>query len=113
MGGGFRKGTCPLKLKKMAYIHRNGKRIVACSACAIAQNQRTRECRLRQADGCTVSSMELGGEKEKKKKEDFLYSETKLCQKSSFRNAHSNFDFLIITKNLGGLAAMKEAHRCV
>ena len=40
-GGGFGKGTCPLKLKKMVHMHRNGKRIVACSACTVAQNQRT------------------------------------------------------------------------
>ena len=33
---------CPLKLKKMAHVHRNGKRKVACSACTVAQNQRTR-----------------------------------------------------------------------
>ena len=41
-GGGFGSGACPLKLKKMEHIHRNGKRIVACSVCAVGQNQRMR-----------------------------------------------------------------------
>ena len=41
-GGGFGRGACPLKLKKMAHTHRSGRRIVVSSACAVAQNQRTR-----------------------------------------------------------------------
>ena len=40
-GGGFWRWACPLKLKKMAHMHRHGKRIVACSACAVAKK---REC---------------------------------------------------------------------
>ena len=36
----FGSGACPLKLKKMEHIHRNGKRIVACSVCAVGQNHR-------------------------------------------------------------------------
>ena len=39
-GGGFGRGVCPLKLKKMAHMHRGGKRIVACSA----KSQNAREC---------------------------------------------------------------------
>ena len=42
------------------------------------------------------------GKKEKKKKLDFRYSE----KNKPFRNSYSNLDFLIITTNLGGLAAM-------
>ena len=36
-------------------------------------------------------------------KMDFHYSE----KNEPFGNSYSNFDFLIITKNLGGLAAME------
>ena len=66
-GGGFGRGACPLKLKKMAHMHRNGKRIVACSM----QNQKKQhECRLRQAD--ILSSTEQGGLKKKKKSRIFI-----------------------------------------
>ena len=40
-GGEFERGACPLKLKKMAHMRRDGKRIVARSM----QNQKTQhEC---------------------------------------------------------------------
>ena len=71
---------CPLKLKKMADMHRDGKRIVACSACAVAQNQRTRmnvDCGRRTY--CVIYGTQERNKREKKKKKkkkkDFHYSE--------------------------------------
>ena len=64
-----------------------------------------RECWLRQAD---VPRLRNLGEKEKERKK--LKEKKRIFiiwkQNSSFGNLHSNFDFLIITKNSGGLAAM-------
>ena len=57
------------------------------------------------AGGHTVPSTEHGKKerrRKKKKKLDFHYSE----KNEPFGNLYSNFDFLIITKNSGGLAAM-------
>ena len=45
--------------------------------------------------------------KEEKKELDFHYSEIK---NQLFGNVYSTFDFLIITKNSGGLAAMSLTH---
>ena len=80
-GVGFWRWACPLKLKKMA--HRNWKRIVACSACDVAQNKRTCtnvDCSRRTY--CVVYVTRGGKKKERKEKDkkevDFHYSETKL-----------------------------------
>ena len=106
-GGGFGRGACPLKLKKMAHMHRNGKQIVACSACAVAQNQRMRvnvDCG--RWTYCVVYGTR-GGKKEKKKSWIFIIQK----QNHLFGNSYSNFDFLIITNNSGRLAAMsKQQH---
>ena len=59
-------------------------------------NQRTRA----NVDGSRRSYCHLRNTGKPPKQSDFYYS------KSSFGNLYSNFDFLIITKNLGGLAAM-------
>ena len=86
-GGGFGRGACPLKLKKMAHMYRNGKRMVACSACAVAQIR----------ERADVLCLRNSGEKEKKegkKKKKSIFIIWK--QNSSFGNSHSNFDFLII-----------------
>ena len=80
-----------LQAEKMAHMHRNGKRIVACSA--KSENQRM----LIAAGGHTVPSMEH------RENFGFLLFGTK---NEPFGNSFSNFDFLIITKNSGGLAAM-------
>ena len=99
-GGGFGSGACPLKLKKMAHMHRDRKRIVACSACAVAQNQRTHV----NVDCGRQTYCVVYGTQEKREKKSQIFIIRK--QNSSFGNSHSNLDFVIITNNSGGLAAM-------
>ena len=63
--------------------------------CSLQRKLRKRARMLIVAGGHTVPSTKHG-------KLDFHYSE----KNEPFGNSYCNFDFLIITKNLGGLAAM-------
>ena len=57
------------------------------------------------AGGCTALSTEHGVKKKGEKKKGWIFIIRK--QNQLFRNSYSNFDFLIITQNSGGLAAMQ------
>ena len=90
-----------MKLKKMVHMHRDGN--VACSACTVAQNQRmcaNVDCA--RWTYCVVYGTRGEGKEKGEKSRIFIIRK----QKSSFRNSYSNLDFLIITNNSGGLAAM-------
>ena len=91
------EGSCPLKLKKMAHMHKNGKQIVACKI-------RTARMLIAAGGHTVVYGTGGGGIKIKRNQSDFHYSQ----KNSSFGNLYSNVDFLIITKNSGGLAAMQQ-----
>ena len=56
----------------------------------------------------TVLSTEYGEQKNQKNKSQIFIIQK---QNSSFGNSYSNLDFLIITKNSGGLAAMRGVWR--
>ena len=68
----------PPEAEEMAHMHRDGKRIVACSACAEAQNKRTcANVDCGRQTYCVVYGTQERKKEKKKKKLDFHYSETK------------------------------------
>ena len=103
-GGGLGRGACPLKLKKMGHMHR--KRIVACSACAVAQNKRT--CANVDCSRLTYCIVYGTRGEKKEKKVDFHYSVNHSEIQVGFslfgnKANHSEIRilFLIITKTFG------------
>ena len=110
-GGGWGRGECPLKLKKMAHMHKDGKRIGTCSACAVAQNKRTcANVNCGRQMYCVIYGTRGKKEKEKRSSISIIRRKKKLIIRKS-GNSYSNFQFLIITKTSGGLAAMTPSAR--